>query len=391
MNKYFLTILFILLSSLSVLSQTIKELEERRARTEKELNESTQLLHKTEKEREQSSNHLNILKRQLTLRRNLISDIQKQIELLEKEISNKSVLIQGYERDLKNLKAEYAKLIKFAQRNKSEMDILVFIFSSADFNQAYRRMRFYQQFLRFREKQAKEIINTQKTIKTELQQVSKNRNQLAINREEKETEINNLDSQEKKYAQTLRQLQQREQQLRKEVEKRKNAMAALDKAIEELIAEEAKKSKTQVRDARYLRISEGFAGNKGRLPWPTTTGVIVSEFGEHNHPVLKGVKIRNNGVDISTKLNEKVNAIFEGQVKKIVSIPGQNLAVLIRHGDFFTVYSNLVKIQVKVGEFVKAQQPIGEVYSEEAPGSAVFNLQIWKENVILDPTQWILP
>jgi murein DD-endopeptidase MepM/ murein hydrolase activator NlpD len=362
MNKYFLTILFILLSSLSVLSQTIKELEERRARTEKELNESTQLLHKTEKEREQSSNHLNILKRQLTLRRNLISDIQKQIELLEKEISN-----------------------------KSEMDILVFIFSSADFNQAYRRMRFYQQFLRFREKQAKEIINTQKTIKTELQQVSKNRNQLAINREEKETEINNLDSQEKKYAQTLRQLQQREQQLRKEVEKRKNAMAALDKAIEELIAEEAKKSKTQVRDARYLRISEGFAGNKGRLPWPTTTGVIVSEFGEHNHPVLKGVKIRNNGVDISTKLNEKVNAIFEGQVKKIVSIPGQNLAVLIRHGDFFTVYSNLVKIQVKVGEFVKAQQPIGEVYSEEAPGSAVFNLQIWKENVILDPTQWILP
>jgi murein DD-endopeptidase MepM/ murein hydrolase activator NlpD len=168
-------------------------------------------------------------------------------------------------------------------------------------------------------------------------------------------------------------------------------MEALDKAIADLIAEETRSAKTQIRDARYLRISDGFAGNKGKLPWPTTTGVIVNEFGEHSHPVLKGIKIKNNGIDISTKLNEKVKTIFEGEVRKIVSIPGQNIAVLIRHGDFVTVYSNLIKVQVKVGDRVQAQQVIGEVYNDEKTQSGIYKLQIWQENTLLNPTEWILP
>lgn len=372
-------------------SQTIRELEERKERTQRELTESTQLLQRTEKEREQSLNSLNILKRQLTLRTNLINDIEKQIELLERDIEDKSLLIQSYQSDLKNLKNEYAKMIRFAQRNRTDMQILVFIFASSDFNQAYRRMRFYQQFLRFREKQAREIIETQKAIESELAKVSANRNRLAQSREEKTHEVNNLSKQQQQYSSSVRNLQQREAQLRKEVEERKKAMEALDKAIADLIAEETRNAKTQIRDARYLRISDGFAGNKGKLPWPTSTGVIVNEFGEHNHPVLKGIKIKNNGVDISTKVNEKVKSIFEGEVRKIVSIPGQNIAVLIRHGDFVTVYSNLIKVQVKVGDRVQAQQVIGEVYNDEKTQSGIYKLQIWQENTILNPTEWILP
>lgn len=391
MNRIFALILFLLFFSSSVFGQTIKELEERKERTQRELKESTQLLQRTEKEREQSLNNLNILKRQLTLRKNLINDIEKQINLLEIEIEDKSLLVKAYQNDLHNLKNEYAKLIRFAQRNRSDMQILVFIFSSADFNQAYRRMRFYQQFLRFREKQAQEIVQTQQAIEDELAKVSQNRNRLAQSREQKADEITNLNRQERQYTSSVKNLQQRESQLRKEVEERKKAMEALDKAIAELIAEEARNAKTQIRDARYLRISDGFAGNKGKLPWPTSSGVIVSEFGEHNHPVLKGIKIRNNGIDISTKANEKVKAIFEGEVRKIVSIPGQNIAVLIRHGDFVTVYSNLIKVQVKVGDRVTAQQVIGEVYNDTKTSSAVYKLQIWKENAILNPIEWILP
>lgn len=391
MNRIFALIIFLLCFSSSVFGQTIKELEERKERTQRELKESTQLLQRTEKEREQSLNNLNILKRQLTLRKNLISDIEKQINLLEIEIEEKTLLVKAYQTDLHNLKNEYAKLIRFAQRNRSDMQILVFIFSSADFNQAYRRMRFYQQFLRFREKQAQEIVQTQQAIEDELAKVSQNRNRLAQSREQKADEITNLNRQERQYTSSVKNLQQRESQLRKEVEERKKAMEALDKAIAELIAEEARNAKTQIRDARYLRISDGFAGNKGKLPWPTSSGVVVSEFGEHNHPVLKGIKIRNNGIDISTKANEKVKAIFEGEVRKIVSIPGQNIAVLIRHGDFVTVYSNLIKIQVKVGDPVTAQQIIGEVYNDTKTSSAVYKLQIWKENTILNPIEWILP
>ncbi|MDD3567522.1 MAG: peptidoglycan DD-metalloendopeptidase family protein [Bacteroidales bacterium] len=390
-SKFLTLLILFVLSTIPLFSQTLRELEERKERTQRELTESTQLLQRTEKEREQSLSNLNILKRQLTLRTNLISDIEKQIELLERDIEEKTLLIQSYQNDLKNLKNEYAKMIRFAQRNRTDMQIMVFIFASSDFNQAYRRMRFYQQFLQFREKQAKEIIETQKAIESELAKVSTNRNRLAQSREEKTIEVNNLSKQQQQYSSSVRNLQQREAQLRKEVEERKKAMEALDKAIADLIAEETRSAKTQIRDARYLRISDGFAGNKGKLPWPTTTGVIVNEFGEHSHPVLKGIKIKNNGIDISTKLNEKVKTIFEGEVRKIVSIPGQNIAVLIRHGDFVTVYSNLIKVQVKVGDRVQAQQVIGEVYNDEKTQSGIYKLQIWQENTLLNPTEWILP
>jgi septal ring factor EnvC (AmiA/AmiB activator) len=390
-SKFLTLLILFVLSTIPLFSQTLRELEERKERTQRELTESTQLLQRTEKEREQSLSNLNILKRQLTLRTNLIGDIEKQIELLERDIEEKTLLIQSYQNDLKNLKNEYAKMIRFAQRNRTDMQILVFIFASSDFNQAYRRMRFYQQFLQFREKQAKEIIETQKAIESELAKVSTNRNRLAQSREEKTIEVNNLSKQQQQYSSSVKNLQQREAQLRKEVEDRKKAMEALDKAIADLIAEETRNAKTQIRDARYLRISDGFAGNKGKLPWPTTTGVIVNEFGEHSHPVLKGIKIKNNGIDISTKLNEKVKTIFEGEVRKIVSIPGQNIAVLIRHGDFVTVYSNLIKVQVKVGDRVQAQQVIGEVYNDEKTQSGIYKLQIWQENTLLNPTEWILP
>lgn len=391
----FVLIFLIILSPLLVFSQSIADLEKQRAKTERDLNATSELLAKTSKQRQQTMQHVNVLQRQLTLRKKLIDDIEKQIQLYEKEIDKKNLLISSYKNDLTNLKKEYAKLIRFAQRSKTDMDLLVFIFSSNHFNQAYRRLRFYKQFLNFREKQAKEIIRTQTSIEQEVQSVSDARNKLAKSKEDKAGEIVNLNSEKRRYSQSIKQLQQKEHQLRQEVEKRRKAMAALDKAIEDLIAEEArlaaKEKKSTIRDARYLRLSAGFEGNKGRLPWPSSNGVIVSDFGEHNHPVLKGVRIRNNGIDISTDPGAVVKSIYEGEVKKIVSIPGQNLAVIVRHGDFLTVYSNLETVSVKVGDNVTALQSLGQVYLGTKEKQSVFNLQIWQESNIQNPTHWILP
>ena len=393
-KKYILYIILILFPLVTV-SQSITDLEKQRAKTESDLKATAQLLAKTSKEREQSMQHVTVLQRQLTLRKKLINDIDNQVQLLEKQIEDKSLLVSAYRSDLVKLKIEYAKLIRFAQKNKTDMDLMVFIFSANDFNQAYRRLRFYQQFIRFRQKQANEIIRTQVAIEHELQTISVSRNKLAKNKEDKADEISNLNTEKKRFSKSISQLQQKESQLRREVEERKLAMAALDKAIEDLIAEEvraaAKNKSTPVRDASYLKLSAGFEGNKGRLPWPSTSGVIVSEFGEHNHPVLKGVRIRNNGIDISADLGTIIKAIYQGEVKKIVSIPGQNIAVIIRHGDFLTVYSNLERVSVKVGDMVSALQPIGEVFSGSPGKQSVFNLQIWKESKIQNPTDWILP
>jgi septal ring factor EnvC (AmiA/AmiB activator) len=395
MKLFFFILSLLTFFSITSLGQSLKELEQRKNKTEQEIEYTSKLLSQTEQKRIQSLNQLNVLKTQIKLRKKLIGDLEQRIQLLEIEINNKSLLISSLNNDLNNLRKEYAKLIRFAWTNKSDMDILVFIFASDDFNQAYRRLRFYQQFIKFREKQGKEILNTQKLIEDEIQELSEARKDLQTSISSKSSEVANLNSEEGRYSKSVVQLKSKEKQLRKEIEERKRSMEALNKAIADLIAEEARKAAESkvdnVRDARYLRLSDGFSGNKGKLPWPTNPGVIVSDFGEHDHPVLKGVKIRNNGIDISTNANTPVKSIYEGEVKKIVSIPGSNVAVIIRHGDFLTVYSNLVKVSVKVGDNVKAMQTIGEAYEDTDTGRGIFNLQIWLENKIQNPVHWILP
>jgi len=392
----FYILIFVLVIPIGLLNaQTIKELEQRKQKTEKDIEYTAHLLSKTEKERLESLNQINLLKSQIDLRKKLISDIELQIKIYEIEIENKNLLVRGLNKDLENLKKEYAKLIRFAWMNKSDMNIIMFIFAADDFNQAYRRMRFYQQFIRFRQVQAREITQTQDMISQEVQNLNHMRSNLEKNKKSKFQEVQNLNTQETRYTKSVAQLRTKEQQLRKELEERRKSMEALNKAIADLIAEEARKAAEakagKVRDARYLRLSDGFAGNKGKLPWPTDKGVVVSQFGEHDHPVLKGVKVRNNGVDISTEANAQVKAIYEGEVKKIVSIPGANIAVIVRHGDFLSVYSNLVKVNVKVGDNVKTMQIIGEAYTDPSTKKSIFNLQIWQESKIQNPSHWILP
>lgn len=393
-TKLALAFLFLLVCSVTY-SQTIKELEERKKKTEEEINLTNQLLSDTEQKRVKSLSEINLLKAKIGLRKKLIEDIDKQVALVEAEISDKNIVIKGLEKDVQNLKKEYAKLIRFAWRNRTKMQILVFIFSSDDFSQAYRRMRFYQQLLNFRQKQGNEIIQTQQLLNEEIDKLRMHKKKLEELKGDKSNEITTLNIEEKRFSSSVSQLRAKERELRKELEERRKSMEALNKAIEALIAEEARKAaelKTaNVRDARYLKLSDGFAGNKGRLPWPTTQGVVVSEFGEHNHPVLKGVKIKNNGIDISTPANSKVKALYEGEVKKIVTIPGSNVAVIIRHGDYLTVYSNLAKVFVKVGDSVSATKEIGEVYTDPGTGKGMINLQIWHESQIQNPKSWILP
>jgi septal ring factor EnvC (AmiA/AmiB activator) len=375
--------------------QTVRELELQRKKTEQEILQTSTLLGQTEKLKVDNLNTINLLQKQLQLRNKLISEIELQISQLENDIERNDLLLSGLHKDLNNLKREYAKLVQFAWRSKTNTDILMFIFASNDFNQAYLRIRFYQQFLKFREKQANEIVQTQNIISSEIVKLQENKVKLRNSRIEKNNEIKNLQTDEKRYALSVKQLQSKENALRKELEERKKAFETLNKAIADLIAEEARKAKAQkadkVRDARYVKLSDGFSGNKGKLPWPTKGGVITGTFGEHNHPVIKGLKIKNNGVDITTSSNAKVYCIFEGEVKKIVSIPGSNTSVLVRHGDYLSVYSNLNKVFVKVGDVIQMGHVIGELYSEKGSDKSIINLQIWKESTMQNPALWILP
>lgn len=388
-----LIIVALLIFYIPCFSQTIQELEEKRKRTEQEIELTNSRLTETQKKRAENISQLNTLKKQLDLRKNLISDYEKQMKLINEEIEDKELIISGLQKDVLNLKKEYAKLIQFAWRNKSQMHILLFIFASDDFNQAYKRNKFYQQLLKFRETQGKEIIATQKILESEIISLTQQQEKIKELKIEKGIEVSKLKKEENFYTQNVKSLQKEEKKLRKEIEERKKSMEAIEKIIKDLIAEEARKTSelNRIRDARYIRITDGFKGNKGKMPWPTTSGIIISEFGEHFHPVLKEVKIRNNGIDIGTEPNSEVKSIFEGEVTKVVSIPGSNIAVIIRHGDYLSVYSNLVKVKVKVGDNVKTSQVIGEAYTEKGSKQGIINLQIWQENIIQNPKHWILP
>ncbi len=393
MIKFFYILVIIPFAALTATPQSIKDLELQRKKTEEEIKVATRLLGDTEKQRNQTINNLAILKRQIELRSKLVNEINHQIDALENEKQKNSFYLQGLNKDLLNLKKEYSKLIQFSWRNKSNYNILMFILASNDFNEAYRKIKFYQQFLTFREKQGQEIIKTQKLIVTEIENIELIKTKLEVTKEERRKEIAKLNSDQAKFNIVVQELRKKEKQLKREIEDRRKSFEAINKAIADLMAEEARRAKEKkqdIRDARYLKLSDGFAGNKGKLPWPTRVGMVVSEFGEHNHPIIKGLKVKNNGIDISTEPKAKIFSVFEGEVKKIVSIPGANTAILIRHGEYLTVYTNLQRVFVKVGDNVKPQQEIGEIYTD-SNGKAILNFQIWKENSLQNPETWILP
>lgn len=393
-QRFFFLLLLLLIPFLSY-NQTRRDLELNRKRTEEKISITNSLLENTSREREKSLIQLQLLNSKISLQKNLISDIENQISLVETEIVDRNLLISGLQNDLNKLKVEYSKLIRFAWKNRSGMQIIMFIFASSDFNQSYRRLRFYQQLIRFRQKQAEQIQHTSKSIQHEVNELATKRRQLAAYQDARKREVDELNSEQTRYTRGVKTLQQRERQLRRELEESVKAMEAISKAIQEMIAEEQRKAQQArqavARDSRYLQLSAGFEGNRGKLPWPANPGVIVGAFGEHNHPVLRGVKVKNNGIDISTQPNAPVNAIFDGEVKRIVNIPGANVAVIIRHGDYLTVYSNLAVVNVATGDRVSANQKIGNVFTDKNSGRSVLNLQIWNENRLLNPKDWLLP
>jgi septal ring factor EnvC (AmiA/AmiB activator) len=331
-----------------------------------------------------------MLNQQIELRNNLINDYSSQLTLLQKSIDDNLFVIEQLTDDLQNVRDQYANMIKQAYRNKGSYSQLVFLLSSENFNQAYKRMLYIRQMARYRQKQSEQIeaIRTVLVLKTEELNNRKTEQLDVLNQQRAET--SKLGVEKQKQSNYSKELKKREKELKTNLREQQKIEDRLQKEIERLIAQEVKKSKTTPVTPEEKIFSTNFEKNKGLFPWPTQTGVITDRFGEHSHPVMKNIIIKNDGIDITTNPGEKALSIFNGTVSRVFAIPGGNMAIILRHGEYITVYSNLKEVYVKQGDNVVTKQELGLIYTDKLDeNKTILKFQIRKENLKENPEEWI--
>lgn len=392
LNKYILLLILSMFISTFSFSQTKEELEKEKDKIENELRYTNSLLEETMSGKKTSLNQLHIINKKINTRKKLIKNINNEIKYIDNSILTTQDSIVILQNTLEILKDEYAKMILNTWHNKNTYKRLSYIFASKDLNQAFKRIAYFKYYSNKRKQYSNEIIE----ITEILQNKNKSLEAQRVNKQElaksKEQETNKLNSEKNVQNKKVQELTQKEKNLKKKIKAQQNALNKLRASIEKIIADEKRSRSSSGRlelTPEEKLISGKFEGNKGKLPWPTERGIIVETFGEHPHPQLKRITIKSNGIDILTESHSKARAIFDGTVTNIMKIPQYNNVVIIRHGEYLTVYSNLSDIYVNVGQKVKTKQPIGLIYSDPTEGITKMHFEVWKDNVIQNPEHWI--
>ncbi|MGD9991946.1 MAG: murein hydrolase activator EnvC [Salinivirgaceae bacterium] len=397
--KNLLLLLFICLLLFDGLAQTREELERQRQQTVKDIKFTNDLIEKTRRSKNATYNTVLLLNSRIQSRESIIKSINDEIAYLNQSILTHQELIYGLELDLDNLKKEYERIIYSSFKNKNTYDKMMFIFASEDFNTAFRRLKYYQQYTAYRKVQAQKIIDTKDRLSAEIIQLEilkADKKDLLL---DKRLESQKLLAEKSDKDKEVKRLAGKEHELKLKLQKQQDLSNRLQKEITRIIEEEARKAaellKKNNSDFFQLTpeeqlIADIFVRNKERLPWPTERGIVTGEFGEQNHPFLKGVKVRNDGIDIATTEGAIVRSIYEGTVSRVFSIPGAHKTVIIRHGNFLTVYSNLKEVTVSQGDKVQTKQTIGIVFTnKESESKTILQFQIWKEDVKMNPMEWL--
>lgn len=372
-------------------SQTRKELEEKRAEALRDIEITNLILEKTKNTRSKSLNELIILRRKIGRRNSLIRDLNGEIDLINNKIAENQLILNSLETDLIKVKKEYESIIKASYKRSEQYDNFLYILASEDLGQAYKRIKYYQQYVNYRKKQARKINAIEEILTVKENELLKERRKMMELLNSRRKEKRKLNNEEREKNSMVIELQGKERRLRSDIEDAVRISQQLEAEIRKMIAEERRRREGNMRlTPEEADIDINFGNNKGKLPWPTERGVIIEKYGEHKHPVLKNVKINNNGIDIVTVDNSKVRSIFDGEVRKIIAIKGANSSILIKHGNYFSVYQNLININVRKGDKVNRKQVIGEVYSDNTgKNKNIVHLEIWRNNEKMNPEEWI--
>ncbi|MDH5604517.1 MAG: peptidoglycan DD-metalloendopeptidase family protein [Cyclobacteriaceae bacterium] len=366
--------------------KTKTELDREKKEKLKKIKEIENILNETTSKKNNTLGELNALDQQISQHVGLINTIKGEISYLDGEIDETTLIIGSLEEDLVKLKSEYASMLYATQKANNGLTKITFLFSSSSFTELRARYKYMEQYAEARKKQVSKIELVTSTLVDKIDNIEEQKSEkekLLVDQVKQNQRL--LDLKNKRNIVYLG-LQSEENNLRKDIEDTKMAIAEINRKIKEAIEIElAKASKSNA----PVISSSSFANNKAKLPWPVHSGFVSQKFGRHNHPALKSVVVENEGIYIQTQQNEKAVAIFAGDVRVIFPVPSMGICALIQHGEYYTVYGGLKTPLVKAGEKVEIGQVIGEVVTKPE-GTTLLWFEIRKGRDPLNPELWLV-
>ena len=382
-----LVLLLVLINSPLKSQQTRIELENERQKNLIKISEAEKILKETEKSKNVTTGKLNVINKQINNRLSLISNLKKEMKFQNNEILDLSGVIYSLTNDLKILKNEYSEMIYYSYKSRSSLDKLGYVFSSNSYNQMFRRLGYIVQYTNSRKKQIQEIeivTNELDNQKNNLIHEKRIQNKLLS---DEVTENNKFQKLKRNQKKTISDLGKKERRIKKEIKERRISLEQLDNLIKEVIRSE--REKLSGVDLDLIKLTESFETNIGKLIWPVSSGFISNKFGVHPHPVIKNVKVKNDGIDIQTSKGSKVYSVFSGKVSTVAFIPGMNNVIIINHGDYYTLYAKLKNLVVEKGDIITIGQNIADIVTN-SDGVSELQFQVWKNNIKLNPEKWIM-
>ena len=386
--KIILTLAIIILFPFFLIGQHSTDILAKRESTEEAIKITASLLEEARKDETVSLNRLKLINAQINNRNSLIKSLQDEYNLFDEFTRINSEVLEILREDLAALKEEYGSLMRVSQKSKGNNKMVVFIFSSENLNQAYKRLQYVRQYTQ-RRKQQMEIIDVISKLidnNTVRLQQQKEKKTALIQARQRENIL--LQKEKIEQDESIRQLRNNQAKLMTTLREQESEQEELEKLIAKTLEDQENNTKKDLTEHKIL--TDDFKNNKGRLPWPVDRGVVVNSFGISSHPLLKEVPIKNNGIDIVAGTGFKAKAVFPGEVSRIFTLTGGNISVILRHGSFLTLYANLSEVYVRVGQKVDLRQELGQIYTDPGDNKTILKFQVWEENRKQDPQEWLV-
>lgn len=417
MHKYILSLIFLFAAPMLWSQVTQEQLEQRKAKIQEEIREKERMLESQNTKQKSVTSIIEQQTEKIKLREKLINTTEKQAKLLKNDMYINQLKINQLNRELSDLKEDYAQMILKSYKSRSEQSRAMFLLSSENFLQAYKRAQYMKQYAGYRKSQGEEIkikstqlltynskLEVQKTDKQKLiEEQEKERVVLQQDKEEQEKLVNSIKKDKKKIAAEIKKKQQESRAIDKQIDKlireaiveaNRKAAEAIKKANPKKVVTVAEKKATEsstkiVLTPEAKTVADNFRANKGKLPWPVEKGTLYSGYGDQPHPLYKTLMVHNSGVDIATEEGANARAVFGGTVTKVIVLSPVNKAVFIQHGDYFTVYQNLSSVSVSKGDKVSMKETIGKIRTNGDTGKTILKFMILQNTTANNPASWL--